>query len=239
MRLIICFIDDSDFEHDLVRNEIAPCAPDLDFIRAYTFDEACDLLGSKIPVLFLLDLWGRDMEIRRPYLIPKKDLEMRISRLNTLDYVYNGLDNFQENQANEYLKRLFTIVDSWRNLFQEACDHIGQNRKYGLANLRQVREYYPGVPAVFYTRKSLINDAVAMFQAGIDGLFIKPTGGNDKETRNLTREYAPKLIKKFALIIDSNINHLTKNRDFYRAQMMGRGINEEELINAWKKFRNK
>lgn len=78
-----------------------------------------------------------------------------------------------------------------------------------------------------------------MFQAGIDGLFIKPTGGNDKETRNLTREYAPKLIKEFARIIDSNINHLKKNRDFYRAQMMDRGINEEELINAWKKFRNK
>jgi len=239
MSPVICFIDDSDFEHDLVRNEIAPSAPDLDFIQAYTFDEARDLLGSKIPVLFLLDLWGQDMEVRRPYLMSKEELGKRMSRLNSLDYVYDGLKNFQGDQTNEYLKRLFTIVDGWRNLFEEVCDHIGQNRKYGLANLRQVRKDYPGVPALFYTRKSLINDAVAMFQAGADGFFIKPTGSHDTETRNLTRKYAPKLIKEFARIIDSNINHLKKNRGFYRAQMMDKGINVEEIINDWKKFRNK
>jgi DNA-binding NarL/FixJ family response regulator len=67
----------------------------------------------------------------------------------------------------------------------------GQNRKYGLSNLAQARAHYPGAPAVFYTRKSLINDAVALFKAGADGLFIKPTGKNDDETRRLTRENAP------------------------------------------------
>ena len=40
MKPIICFIDDSDFEHDLIRNEIAPCDPELEFLRAYTFEEA-------------------------------------------------------------------------------------------------------------------------------------------------------------------------------------------------------
>ena len=40
MDLIICFIDDSGFEHDLVRKEIAPFAPELVFVQAYTFDEA-------------------------------------------------------------------------------------------------------------------------------------------------------------------------------------------------------
>ncbi len=34
MKAIVCFIDDSDFEHELVRNEIAPCAPDLEFFHA-------------------------------------------------------------------------------------------------------------------------------------------------------------------------------------------------------------
>jgi len=29
MKPIICFIDDSKFEHDLVQNEIAPSAPEL------------------------------------------------------------------------------------------------------------------------------------------------------------------------------------------------------------------
>jgi hypothetical protein len=46
-----------------------------------------------------------------------------------------------------------------------------------------------------------------MFKAGADGLFIKPTGSNDTETRRLTREYAPQLIEELKKIKDSKINH--------------------------------
>ncbi len=62
MELIICFIDDSDFEHDLMKKEIAPQAPGLTFVQAYTFEEAQDRPGKKIPILFLLDLWGQELE---------------------------------------------------------------------------------------------------------------------------------------------------------------------------------
>jgi len=210
MEKVICFIDDSDFEHDLVRTEIAPSAPGLVFVQAYTFDEAGELLGEKIPALFLLDLWGQDPEVKKPHITPGEELKRKISEFKTLDMVYDGLENFQGDRTNEYLKRLFTIIDSWRNLFEDVCARIGQNRRYGLENLRQARKYYPGVPAVFYTRKSLINDAVAMSQAGSDGLFIKPTGRDDSETRLLTRRYAPKLIQGLTRIINSNINNLRR-----------------------------
>ena len=199
---IICFIDDSTFEHDLVRQEIAPSAPGLQFIQAYTFEEAKERLVEKIPILFLLDLWGQDPSIKAPSMMSKGELEKRISRLQTLETVYEGLEDYKGDRTNEYLKRLFTIVDGWRTLFEEVCDRIGQNRKYGLSNLRQVRKWYPGVPAVFYTRKSLISDAVAMFEAGADGLFIKPTGTDDDETRLLTRRYAPKLIESLTRVVD-------------------------------------
>jgi len=66
MDLIICFIDDSDFEHDLVKNEIAPSSPELTFVQAYTFDQARKLLGQRTPVLFLLDLWGQDPVVKNP-----------------------------------------------------------------------------------------------------------------------------------------------------------------------------
>lgn len=194
MRPIICFIDDSGFEHDLVRAEIAPVGSDMEFVQTYTFEEAMHALGERPPALFLLDLWGRDEEVQEPLLFSKEELEGKTSAFPSLDHVFDGLDCFQGDRVNEYLKRLFSIVDNWRSLFEEACDRVGQNRKYGLSNLRKVRLYYPGVPAVFYTRKSLISDAVAMFEAGIEALFIKPTGSNDAETRRLTREYAPRLI---------------------------------------------
>jgi DNA-binding NarL/FixJ family response regulator len=236
MDIIICFIDDSAFEHMLVRDAIAPCAPDIHFVQAYTFKEAEDLLGENIPVLFLLDLWGQDMDVKDPYLTPKHELKRKISEFNSVDSLYRNLEDFHEDRINEFLKRLFGIVDSWRNLFEDVCARIGQNRKYGLDNLLQVRAHYPGIPAVFYTRKSLINDAIALFQAGADGLFKKPTGRNDAETHSLTRNYAPTLIRELSSIIDSKIAHLNELEAFYK---VNRGKPVVELISSWKEFTNK
>ncbi len=237
MDLIICFIDDSPFEHDLVRQEIAPSAPGLKFIQAYTFEEAKETLAESIPVLFLLDLWGQDLTVKKPLLMPKKDLEEKISQMKTLETVYEGLENFQGDRTNEYLKRLFTIVDGWRNVFEEVCDRIGQNRKYGLSNLRQVRKWYPGIPAVFYTRKSLVSDTVAIFEAGVDGLFIKPTGFDDAETRISTRQYAPKLIEALTLVVDRHFNKLDPLEMAYESEFIGEKYNMTSLKKTWQAFR--
>jgi DNA-binding NarL/FixJ family response regulator len=205
MKRIVCFIDDSDFEHDLVRNELAVFAPDLDFIQTRAFDEARENLGAREPSLFLLDLWGQDQTVKESHIISKVTLEKKAASFPTLNDVYMGLDQFKGNLANEYLKRLFIIVNSWRDLFEDACNQIGQNRKYGLYNLKMARTLYPRTPAVFYTRKSLITDAVAMFRAGADGLFIKPTGADENETRGLTREYAPQLITELKRIMTAKL----------------------------------
>ncbi len=201
MKPIICFIDDSNFEHDLVKHEIAPCAPDFQFVQAYTFDEAKTLLKNAVPALFLLDLWGQDETVTSPRITPMKEVQKKIADFPCLEDVYAGLDNIAGDVNNEYLKRFFSIVDSWRSLFEGVCNKIGQNRKYGLSNLEQTRKYYPEIPAVFYTRKSLISDAVAMFKAGADGLFIKPTGKTNDETHRLTRENAPLLLKDLKRIM--------------------------------------
>lgn len=238
MDLIICFIDDSPFEHDLVRQEIAPSGPDLKFIQAYTFEEAKERLVNRIPILFLLDLWGQDKTVKGPSLMPKKDLEAKISRIQTLDTVYEGLEDLKGDRSNEYLKRLFTIVDGWRNLFEEVSGRIGQNRRYGLSNLQQVRKCYPGVPAVFYTRKSLINDALALFEAGADGLFIKPTGTDDSKTRLSTRQYAPKLIEALVLVADRHMDNLNTFKKAYEAKFIGGKKEVAHLIEAWRAFRN-
>ncbi|SPD71984.1 conserved hypothetical protein [uncultured Desulfobacterium sp.] len=203
MGYTICFIDDSEFEHSLVRNQIAPQAPDMEFVQAYTFAEAKGLLGQSHPSLFLLDLWGKDDAVTEPYFPTRAEIEGKIGGFPTLDYVYGGLSEFKGDLSNEYLKRLFSIVACWRSLFEEVCAGIGQNNKYGLYNLSQARQYYPDTPSVFYTRKALINDAVAMFRAKADGLFIKPSGINDDHTRSLTKEYAPTLAEDLRRIIRS------------------------------------
>jgi DNA-binding NarL/FixJ family response regulator len=239
MDLIICFIDDSDFEHDLMKKEIAPHAPGLTFVQAYTFEEAQERLGGKIPILFLLDLWGQDPDIAGPSITPREELEAMVSGFMTLDDVCEGLESHEADRNNEYLKRLFTLVDAWRTLFERVCDRIGQNRKYGLANLGHVRGHYPGVSAVFYTRKSMINDAVAMIRSGADGLFIKPTGPDDNETRRLTRGYAPALITDLIRIVDVHIENLMSHQAFYKDKGREKGTDVEDLISSWKEFTNK
>ncbi|MBW1862685.1 MAG: hypothetical protein JRJ02_09970 [Deltaproteobacteria bacterium] len=238
MDLIICFIDDSDFEHDLVRKEIAPSAPELDFIQAYTFDEARGLLKGRIPGLFLLDLWGQDAEVKNPHITTKEELEKRVTGFISLDDVYDGLEALPGDSSNEYLKRMFTIVGSWQKLFEDVCGRMGQNRRYGLENLQQVKRYYPGVPGAYYTRKSLISDAVAMFEAGADGLFIKPTGNDDPETRILTREYAPRLIKDLCRIVDSRIHELKGFETIYQTSWEEKGLSIDTFISSWKEFVN-
>ena len=203
MKPVICFIDDAEFEHDLVRNEIAPLIPDMTFIQTYTFDAARRTLGMTGPALFLLDLWGQDADVSEPYLTPRHELEKMIADFPSLDDVYAGLEHFKGDLNNEYLKRFFSIVNCWRTLFEKICSRIGQNGKYGLSNLAQARLHYPDIPAVFYTRKSLVNDAVAMFRAEADGLLIKPTGTSNDETRHLTREFAPRLANELKHIIAS------------------------------------
>lgn len=205
MKPAICFIDDSRYEHDVVEKEIAPFAPDYEFVQAYTFAEARDIFGNeRPPALFLLDLWGRDEDVLEPSLTPKEELERRVRDFPTIDGVFEGLEDFSGDVTNEYLKRFFVIVDCWRSLFEEACNRLGQNRKYGISNLREAKSVYPGVPVVFYTRKSLINDAVDMFREGADGLFIKPTGRTDEDTRRLTREYAPQLMGELTRIVKTH-----------------------------------
>lgn len=238
MDFIICFIDDSNFEHELVRQEIVPRSPGMEFLQAYTFEEAKDLLGERIPLLFLLDLWGQDPEVENPTIPSKVELEEQATRINTLREVYRDLDAFEGDRNNEFLKRLFTIVEGWRSIFRSASDLVGQNSRYGLENLRRARKSYPGVPAVFYTRKSMIDDAVEMFKAGADGLFIKPTGRDDQETRELTRRFAPTLIRSLAEIIDRHISNL-RNISPHPPSPGGRPSDPvEDLIETWKKFRN-
>ena len=219
MESIICFIDDSDFEHNLVSEIIAPSAPVFTFIQAYTFNEAKEKLGTKEPLLFLLDLWGQDSSVRNPAITPLVELEAKIAGFKTIESVYEGLEASLKDPFNEYLKRLFSIVQSWRQLFEEVCEKIGQNRKYGLENLRLARLAYPFVPVLFYTRKSLISDAVALFQAGADGLFIKPSGRNDEETKMLTKACASKLVLEILRILDRRYGSAGQIADYSRPEL--------------------
>jgi len=183
---VYCFIDDSPFELKLFRDVIETRFPEIHFIYACTYTE-CDrqLNNLKLyPSLFILDLYGRE-GLQENVCIPRKELlEARINNIPNLNVAYDGLEKYncdKNLQANEFLKRLFSILNEWRNLFSEQCASLDQGSRFGINNLLRVRQGYPSITAVMYTRKGLFTDAVILSQQNCDGIFIKPPGATDDD----------------------------------------------------------
>ncbi|MBF0530273.1 MAG: hypothetical protein HQK55_13575 [Deltaproteobacteria bacterium] len=198
---IVCFIDDSAFELEVFSRNIIPVGVGLEFVLGSTYEEVRHKIGSRYPCLFLLDLYGRDPNLPPARLPSLDDLAAESLNLKSLPEVYAGLEDHPGDKVNEYLKRLFHVVDGWRRLFYRASRQAGQNINYGLNNLAAVRRDFPGTAAVGYTRKSLIMDAVDVIKAGMDGLALKPDGPDDQAIQQATADSARALLAAWAEVI--------------------------------------
>jgi len=196
---VYCFIDDSPFELKLFGDVIESRFPGIHFIYAGTYDECQRLLDEQklYPSLFILDLYGRE-GIQEDVRIPQKELlEARIDKIPSLNVAYDGLEKLNSDknlQANEFLKRLFSILNEWRSLFADQCASLDQGSRFGINNLQSVRQDYPSVTAVMYTRKGLFTDAVTLSRYNCDGIFIKPSGATDTDIYAETEKQAEGLM---------------------------------------------
>ena len=194
-----CFIDDSPFELRLFKDVIETHHPDIHFVYAGTYAECHKQLEELrlYPSLFILDLYGREGRQTDVKIPQKKMLEAQIANIPFIDTVYEGLDKYEDDnnlQANEFLKRLFAILNEWRNIFSDQCANLDQGSQYGINNLLLVRKDYPNVAAVMYTRKGLFTDAVKLSRHNCDGIFIKPTGVTDEDIYAATGNQANNLM---------------------------------------------
>ncbi len=196
---VYCFIDDSPFELKLFKDVIGNRYSGIQFVYAGTYDECHRQLDElkRYPSLFILDLYGRE-GLQENVCIPQKDLlEAQIEKIPNLNVAYDGLEkyNYDKNlQANEFLKRLFSILNEWRNLFSAQCASLDQGSRFGINNLLRVRQNYPSATAVMYTRKGLFTDAVILSRHKCDGIFIKPPGTTDEDIYAETEKQAESLM---------------------------------------------
>jgi hypothetical protein len=196
---VYCFIDDSSFELKLFRDVIESRFPEIQFVYASTYDECHRQLDEQdlYPSLFILDLYGRE-GLQENVCIPQKELlEARIDKIPNLNVAYDSLDKHgcdKSLQANEFLKHLFSIFNEWRNFFSEQCANLDQGCQFGINNLLSVRQNYPSVTAVMYTRKGLFADAVILSRHNCDGIFIKPPGSTDEDIYAATGKQAENLM---------------------------------------------
>ena len=205
MALTVCFIDDSPFERDLFAR-VYGSTPGWDPVVAETFAQAREMLGNRIPLLWLLDLWGNDpLGSAEPELISPQELARKAAQIRNLESVWEGLDGFQGDVPNEFLKRFYSVLSGWSTLFLETAALADQTRAYGLYNLSQVRRHYPDTVALAYTRKSQSVDLASFLAAGGDGALLKPHGPDDKAILEQTRKTAPDLVDQMHRILKNRL----------------------------------
>ena len=217
---VYCFIDDSPFELKLFSDVFETRFTGIHFIYAGTYIECQRLLDEQklYPSLFILDLYGRE-GIQEDVHIPQKELlEARINKIPSLNEAYDGLEKLNSDknlQANEFLKRLFTILNEWRSLFADQCASLDQGSRFGINNLQSVRQDYPSVTAVMYTRKGLLTDAVTLSRHNCDGIFIKPPGNTDTDIYAETEKQAESLIDNWNECVRNSYSSFLKNLKTY------------------------
>ncbi len=198
MKPVFCFIDDTSFElANFEENALAAFAR-VEFVLASSFAEARTLLRGRLPLCFLLDIYGLDPEGRSDSaaLRPPEPaaLAAALGQAGPLESLYEGLTPGGEG-ANAFLRRLYARVEGWQRAFQLAAGGLGQSRAYGLYNLARVREHYPWAAALGYSRKALYADAAAFCLAGADGVMQKPQGADEPAIARATLAEAPALVR--------------------------------------------
>lgn len=193
---VFCFIDDAQFELDNFEQNAAKAFKGVDFIFATTFERAQAQLGQRLPLCFLLDIYGSDPQMNDPHLPEAGSLAGALEQAPSQGELFRGMESggsCSPEEGNLFLRRLYGRVEDWQSAFQNACQSLGQDSAYGLNNLAQARTHYPWAAALGYSRKALYEDAVAMTLAGADGLLRKPQGADEAAIAEATKRAAPEL----------------------------------------------
>jgi hypothetical protein len=226
---LFCFIDDTRFERENFRAHALEGFARVEFVIAESFAQAREMIGERLPLCFLLDIFGLDpqgggdaADLRLP--APER-LAAVLGEAASLEELYAGVEPTGEG-ANAFLRRVYAQVERWQRAFLLAAGGVGQSRAYGLYNLARVREHYPWAACLGYSRKALYLDAAALVQAGADGLLQKPQGVGDEAIARATRQESPELARQAYATVErrlaqeaaSLVARLCRERDAGQAQ---------------------
>jgi hypothetical protein len=205
---VFCFIDDAKFELENFEKNAAPAFEGVDFVYASTFEQARTQMNGRMPVCFLLDIYGADPAMKKPVLPAPEVFSQVLENTPNLDGLYEG--HGQEGEltpeaGNAFLRDLYAQVEAWQTAFGQACQGLGQGNAYGLANLALARAQYPWAAALGFSRKALYEDAAAMTAAGADGVLRKPQGADEAAIAGATKKAAPDLARVAFAAVDRRL----------------------------------
>jgi CheY-like chemotaxis protein len=108
-------------------------------------------------------------------------------RLFVLDLYFPKGRESSQTERTQMIKLRGKVEHAQREL-SEYLFTIGQDKSGGIEILRRVREKYPSVPIVFYTRKGTLEDAIYCKVEGADDVLKKPPPENFDETGDIKQQ---------------------------------------------------
>lgn len=139
-------------------------------------DEA---LGARIPDLFVLDLFFPATNDPPGGFTPdtldgaRAQLTLVLRTAEELEGMFLDESALAKNDK-ELLRAGSELVYWSQRMLRHWCDVLGQSPSGGIALMRLLREKYPTVPAMFYSRKAMVADVKAALEAGALDVLIKP-----------------------------------------------------------------
>jgi CheY-like chemotaxis protein len=138
-----------------------------------------ELLGDRVPDLFVLDLFFPATSNPPGGFTPDTvgDARAQLARVLRAAEELEGmfLDESALAKNDKELLRAGSELVYWsQRMLRRWCDVLGQSPSGGIALMRLLRERYPAVPAVFYSRKAMVADVKTALEAGALDVVIKP-----------------------------------------------------------------
>jgi DNA-binding NarL/FixJ family response regulator len=160
MRRLV-FIDDDQMELDDFREIVGG---DYNYCKVHWPREEAKLFSGEAPSIFVSDLYlpstSGDIpptgEQRAGAARAAKQVAERFGGLY-VDPIWSDKERLR--------KTMGAIVEAYDLLQRQWCA-LGQSPNHGIALFRRVRDRYPGVPFVFYSRKITPEDVIDVLQAG-------------------------------------------------------------------------
>jgi CheY-like chemotaxis protein len=136
-------------------------------------------LGERVPDLFVLDLFFPAVSDPPGGFTPDTVDSARAHLTRVLRAAEELEGMFMDESAlakndKELLRAGGELVYWSQRMLRHWCDVLGQSPSGGIALMRLLREKYPTVPAVFYSRKAMVADVKAALEAGALDVLIKP-----------------------------------------------------------------
>ena len=138
-----------------------------------------EALGERVPDLFVLDLFFPAVSDPPGGFTADTvdDARAHLTRVLRAAEELEGMfldDSALAKNDKELLRAGSELVYWSQRMLRHWCDVLGQSPSGGIALMRLLREKYPTVPAVFYSRKATVADVKAALAAGAVDVLIKP-----------------------------------------------------------------